>query len=277
MVLPLENLLVLETPLSASKLSKMAQFPHPITVVLLNLRLLTSQMETRGMEYMYAQYLSEQEQAWLEKFTSEKRRLEWLGGRIAAKYAAVRLFAQNEKKREIVQSFADIVVISASNGRPSLAFNNRIWLLVDIPDISISHSGSMAAAMAARNGFCGIDIQKITPRVNKVQERFCTSSEKDILYESFQRQPEIETASLIKLWAAKEALRKACNKEQLPGFLDLQLINIQEESVQEGNVAWIFSLCWNCAVPEANNTYRVFITLVQDYVLALTARDDTLK
>ena len=87
--------------------------------------------------------------------------------------------------------------------------------------------------MATGKGFCGVDIQKITPRVIKIQKRFCTPAEKLILQKSFPWQSEIETAALTKLWAAKEALRKAAFAPPLPGFLEMELAEIIRATPQD--------------------------------------------
>jgi phosphopantetheinyl transferase (holo-ACP synthase) len=135
----------------------------------------------------------------------------------------------------------------------------------------------MAAAMAAGKGLCGIDIQKITPRLSKVQERFCRPAEKGLLQASLPPwQPEKERTELAKLWAAKEALRKASNIKTLPGFLELELVAIEEAFFQGESASWIYIFSWNRRGTPANYKYMVVITLVKDYALALTARDDTM-
>jgi phosphopantetheinyl transferase len=214
----------------------------------------------------------------MRAFTSEKRRIEWLGGRIAAKFVTARIFEQAKGEKDNILHFPDIIVSAAKNGRPFLSTGGHIYLPGgDTPDISISHSGSIAAAMATWNGFCGIDIQKITPRVIKVQERFCIPSEMLILQASFPCRPQMSATVLTKLWAAKEALRKASNKEPLPGFLEMQLLEIQEASSHKKVTSWIFVCNVHHAGTPSNHQYRVFITVVKDYILALTARNDTLR
>jgi phosphopantetheinyl transferase len=259
--------------LSDFPVRKLLRYPHPVTVFLLDIKALARKIETQGRKFAITKYLSGREQLTLETFASEKRKNEWLGGRIAAKYAAAGLFEKKPGKHDILH-LPDLAISAAKNGRPFLIADSTAWKQGDIPDISISHSGSLAAAMATGKGFCGVDIQKITPKVIKVQERFCTPAEKLILQASFPWLPEMKTAALTKLWAAKETLRKVSNLEPLPGFLEMELLEIHQELSQKRVPYWIFVCSLKRAGRPVNHKYGVFITLVKDYVLALTARDD---
>ena len=268
------NFIVAEEVLPDFPVRILLRFPHPVTVVLLDIQELARQISP-GLKFDLTKYLSGREQLPLEAFTSEKRKNEWLGGRIAAKYAAARLLQQKLGKHAILH-FSDIAIFAAKNGRPFIVANSDTWKQGDLPDISISHSGSLAVAMATGKGFCGVDIQKITPRVIKIQKRFCTPAEKLILQKSFPWQPEMETAALTKLWAAKEALRKVSNREPLPGFLEMQLLEIHEASSYK-ETSWVFDCNVHHGGTPANHQYRVFITVVKDYILAVTAGNDTLR
>jgi len=271
----IEKYIVAGQPLPASQVRKLLHYPHPLTIVLLDIRLLEEEIELRGREYITMPCLSGREQMKMATFTSEKRKKEWLGGRIAAKHAAATLFKQSPGEQDTVVPFPALEVIADENGRPSLTVKD-IRIHADIPDISISHSAAMAAAMAAGKGLCGIDIQKVTPRLSKVQERFCRPAEKRLLQASFPWQPEKERAELAKLWAAKEALRKAANIKTLPGFLELELVAIEETFVQGEAASWIYVFRWTRKSAPENYEYMVFVTLVKDYALALTARGATM-
>jgi phosphopantetheinyl transferase len=273
----IENCIVTEQALSAFRVQKLLRYPHLLTFVLIDIQLLMRQLEALNLESVSVRYLSDREQIKLGEFRSEKRKQEWLGGRIAAKHAAARLIEKGQGKPDNVLSFPDLTIIADENGRPSLITNTGKRIHADIPDISISHSVSLAAAMAAAKGFCGIDIQKITSKVIKVQERFCSPAEKQILQASFPWQPQNETAALTKLWAAKEALRKASNMKVIPGFLDLKLIKIHEDLFREKAASWVFVFRLKPASRLANHRNFVLISLIKDYALALTVMEDTLQ
>ena len=84
------NFIVAEEVLPDFPVRILLRFPHPVTVVLLDIQKLARQISP-GLKFDLTKYLSGREQLPLEAFTSEKRKNEWLGGRIAAKYAAARL------------------------------------------------------------------------------------------------------------------------------------------------------------------------------------------
>jgi phosphopantetheinyl transferase (holo-ACP synthase) len=152
-----------------------------------------------------------------EKFNSfklSKRKIEWLGGRIAAK-EAILSFLPGDTARP---AWHNIQISADAAGRPFGKLTDSET--VPMPDISITHSGSIAAALAATS-FCGIDLQKIGTAVAKVKSRFATPMEQHILLEA---NPDIsETISLAMLWSAKESVRKAFPCQPLPGFLELKL------------------------------------------------------
>ena len=161
------------------------------------------------------------------------------------------------------------------NGRPFLAAATKKEAL---PDISISHSGDLAAAMAVSRGLCGIDIQKITDRVVKVRNRFCSPNEEHLIQSFFKTFRAEQSSALTKLWAAKEALRKAAAIDALPGFLELELTGITTASPHTAAPPYQFTFLWkhmDMHGSEFDEKCCVAVSHFADYALALTARDDT--
>ena len=159
-----------------------------------------------------SEYLSVDE---LEKWTGlrlNKRRLEWLGGRLSAKEAAAGLLAG------ATVAWKTLLIRSEEDGRPFVVTEGHPV----IPFISISHSGPMAAALAA-NLPCGLDIQESGAKIQRVKERFASLAEKDILTASLPRSFS-ETEWLTMLWAAKEAVRKMVRATPLLGFMEIRLL-----------------------------------------------------
>lgn len=271
---PLKNCIVKNLYFSASQVQELLQYPHSLTWVLLDLQLLEKEANLLGEERATAFNLSRDELNLLDKFTLVKRKREWLGGRLAAKHAAAKLLEQVESQKNILP-WSSFTIIADKNGRPFLSAAGDRTEHVPLPDISISHSASMAAAMAVHKGYCGIDIQKITSRVIKVSQRFSTRSENQVLKEFFPGEP--EAAYLTKLWAAKESLRKVSCMSSLPGFLELELIEIAAAPLPEKPGFWGFIFNWKNPADPAHKKCRVAVTHVEDYVLALTARGDTVS
>ncbi|MCI5081512.1 MAG: 4'-phosphopantetheinyl transferase superfamily protein, partial [Saprospiraceae bacterium] len=75
-------------------------------------------------------------------------------------------------------------------------------------EISISHSGEFAAAIAAP-GDVGIDIQRIVPRIERIAHKFMRATETESLSEA------TKIEHLHVYWGAKEALYKAYGRRQL--------------------------------------------------------------
>ena len=112
-----------------------------------------------------------------------------------------------------------LVIRSAEDGRPYVATEAQAVA----PFISISHSGPLAAALAA-NLPCGLDIQQPGPNIHRVKKRFALREEEDILAASLRSEAFPETERLTMLWAAKEAVRKAVRVSPLLGLLEIRLL-----------------------------------------------------
>ena len=78
-----------------------------------------------------------------------------------------------------------------------------------------------------------------------------------------------DTIRLTLLWAAKEALRKAADTTPVPGFLELQLMDIV---APQG----LWSLIFNILDPKTTH-HKVAAGLVDDYLLAVTVRNDNVE
>lgn len=154
-------------------------------------------------------WLTSEEHRLFERFTAAKRRSEWLGGRVAAKIAIARLLA-----RPLPTVRKRVAVLARSDGKPEV----RTELVAGL-ELSVSHSGGLAAALASFFP-CGLDIQMLTMVVLKVQDRFSTVAERTLLADLL---PVPAAVRLALLWSAKEALRKAISGTPLAGFQELHL------------------------------------------------------
>ena len=268
MNLSFESCIISEHSFPARQVQELVQNKAAVNFVLLDLLKLGEEINKLGQKKIALHYFSTKELLHWARFTLDKRKHEWLGGRLAAKYIAAKALDYADRQN-IAPLWSDLEIMPDDNGRPFLSVNNE-KTYSHLPDISISHSEAMAAAMAVSRGCCGIDIQKVTPRAVKVSERFCTPAEKHILHASFTLSDR-ETTVLTKLWAAKEALRKVPNLRSLPGFLELELIKIIADSSGNGQGPWKFIFLWK------NKKHEVAVALIEDYALALTTMNDTVS
>ena len=74
--------------------------------------------------------------------------------------------------------------------------------------VSISHTVDYSAAIAHPNP-CGIDVQRIVPRITKLAHKFVGDGER------VQLSPRHELVQLHLIWSAKEAMYKAFGRRQL--------------------------------------------------------------
>ena len=74
--------------------------------------------------------------------------------------------------------------------------------------VSISHTVDHAAAIAHPNP-CGIDVQRIVPRIRRLAAKFVGTGE------HLQLNPDYELTQLHLIWSAKEAMYKAFGRRQL--------------------------------------------------------------
>ena len=168
--------------------------------------------------------LADEEAATLAGLRLPKRRREWLGGRVAAKEAARSLMT---RRGLAAPPLSGLTVRADEDGRP------RLWLAAAdrpvLPAISISHSGDYAGALAVSGADCGLDIQRVTPRVMRVGERFLSGAEMALLAASPCLAGLDPAARFCLAWAAKEAARKAIRRPAPVGFLELTLTGLDRD------------------------------------------------
>jgi len=143
----------------------------------------------------------------------DKRRSEWLAGRIAAKKA---YFQHSDT------SFANL-----ESSQVSVLYQpSRAPYLVNYPDlnVSISHSHDYSVAVIASSNI-GIDIEKIEPRPPSLARRFFSKAEYDHLEDVCFSSSDIDV-QITRFWSRKEAVSKHL---QLGGSLDFRLLDTSQD------------------------------------------------
>lgn len=233
-----------------------------LTLTVIDLARLQAELLVPGQTLLAAS-LDRAEQDRFASFSFPKRQLEWLGGRLAAKHAALSLLAREAGH---LPGYRELVVEPDPAGRPHLT--RQGGTNATLPAISISHSHGYAGALAVHGPSCGLDLQQVTPRVLTVQDRFASREEVVILRAAPSLAGLGEAALLTLLWSAKESLRKAMACEPLLGFTELTLAHLE---VQRGSgLVGLFS----CRRP-AMTLGPVFLVLRDHFALALTAQPPT--
>jgi len=223
-------------------------------------------LELAGLEATTAEYLTPLELERFALYTYLKRKQEWLGGRIAAKQAAMSMACLADGDE--TPSWLALEIAVDPEGRPFIRAVNDPGRI--LPDISISHSRGLAAAMAAGEGRCGIDIQKVTPSVIRVRERFAGAEELKILDTLTGEWS--EAVRLTLLWAAKEALKKAIGAKRLPGFMGIRLIGtLTANHLPVGDYfVFHFTLPEGVTTRSQRDTVSVVVLFHEGYGLAFT-------
>ncbi len=193
-----------------------------------------------------------------QNFTFSKRKAEWLGGRIAAKYAGNRLL-QGRGSLKKTNYWHELQVCQDEHGKPFLEIMSG-HDQAPPPDISISHSAGYAFALATERP-CGMDLQNITPRIITIQDRYMNEDEKRVIDQLNQISGLQEIAGLTLLWAAKEAVRKLHAIQPLPSFRNITLRKFSG-SFQDGF----------CLHLKNQNTIKAFGFFKDDYAFAITLK-----
>lgn len=238
-------------------------FSFPVKIIRVNLELLKMRMADLGNSAIASYYLCRAERERFHAFRHEKRKSEWLAGRIAAKCAGLQLQNNDEKICWGKKQWQQLQISADSAGKPFV-----IWPAMESSPpvrISISHSRAFAIAIAARQD-CGIDIQQVTPAVERVEERFAASQEKNMLADITDLYG--RRAALTLLWSAKEAVKKASAGAALPGFLDISL-----HSLQRSGDAFLFAVHVQDKESGQNVSQQVWVSLLDGFSYAVTTQN----
>jgi len=144
-------------------------------------------------------------ETWRAMRGAEKRRIEWLLGRIAAK-DAVRLFLRHRHRLSVFP--ADVEITVDSRGRPGV---EGPWLreVGAAPAVSLSHSRGIAVAIACSDrsgGGVGVDVERLRVTDPGFESVAFTDDERRLLGGvGDERRDEWR----LRLWCAKEAVAKA--------------------------------------------------------------------
>ncbi len=188
-----------------------------------------------------------------------KRRAEFLTGRIAAKMALKNFWTS--AGLILPAALCHIEITNDANGRPIVCPD----CLKDLPtpEISISHGGEYAASLVAKSP-CGIDVQRQQVNLLRVREKYCSVAELQLLAELLSDMAPL--SRLLLLWTAKEAAKKALSYRRMPGFLELELISSVKSLPHSPTFTLAVRVRDNDRLP---GFVTVLVTTFADYGLAI--------
>ncbi|MBC7792312.1 MAG: SDR family NAD(P)-dependent oxidoreductase, partial [Clostridia bacterium] len=149
-------------------------------------------------------YLAPQEHVRFRELKSEKRKIDWLAGRIVAK----RLIRESYFAKDgAIVPYSAITIVPDELGAPqvSIAFDKNVT-----HRISISHSAGCAAAMLSVEPGVrpGIDVESIEARDPSFGRDYFTQAERSVAKGSDGKHTD-EARVFTSIWAVKEAVVKA--------------------------------------------------------------------
>jgi 4'-phosphopantetheinyl transferase EntD len=154
--------------------------------------------------------------------------------------------------RELFPDFPLQEILIADTRKPYLADEQYHF--------SISHFGSYAAAIVSRTKRVGIDVEKASPTIEKVRNKFLSPLESDIAFDGIEKSGH-RLRQLTLLWSAKESVFK---------WYSLGQVNFREHirwTEPFFNRAGVFgSLCFSFC-KEGNIPLLVYYKFFDDLVL----------
>jgi phosphopantetheinyl transferase len=201
----------------------------------------------------------EEREAWLNLKGTEKRRQEWMMGRVAVK-DAVRALLRKKYKLEL--SPAEVEITTDKFGRPNIAQGLRDKL--DGPlFVSIAHARGRAMAVAGESDGhrgIGVDMEYLERNRDGLATGSLSSAESTLLASVTDA---LQDEWLLRFWCAKEAIAKALGRGLAGGPLNLA---IQEIEIETGKVGMLL----------AGELAEQFPDLKGELLTAYTYRNDDL-
>lgn len=150
--------------------------------------------------------LSQEEMNVCSSFTSAKRKLEFVAGRIAGKKA---FFKLTSSEIDCFEKFPSVSILNTRTGAPFIKNSNFC--------ISISHSHGVAIASASRHTV-GVDIEQINPQKIEALKRMSAEY------------PSADVRNLTISWTLKEALGKSLRTGIVEEFSHYRVRNFRCEN-----------------------------------------------
>lgn len=157
---------------------------------------------------------------------SETRTKQWI---------ATRLLLNSIKK--------GVEIVYDKKGKPSISNG---W------NISISHSSEFVAISIHQTNNCGIDIEKITPKVERIKHKFLNPT--DLLNVT-------EIRELLIYWCAKEALYKYYGKKEV---LFIENLFIESFTTNSNTFTGIIKM------PDFETSLQMEWEIIEDYIIVYT-------
>jgi phosphopantetheinyl transferase (holo-ACP synthase) len=175
--------------------------------------------------------LTREEEARLDVLVTEKRRRDFLLGRLAAKDAVRRALRSSSPPA------GKIAILSDENGAPFAVVDGERAASLSL---SLSHGHGQAVALARESGLVGLDLERIRERPEGTFRFYMSDEERD-RYVSSRLPGCLRDEAAVVLWALKEAAWKALRPGRGAGLLDVFLSLESPTGSREGSARVRFS------------------------------------
>ena len=154
------------------------------------------------------------------------RQAQWLAGRALTHRLLAELAAQPPM---------DLVVHNDATGRPWLAGAAHDFSL------SLSHSGAWVAAVLARGGRAGVDVEMVRDKAQRLASKFLNADEWADAEATAHAAPDTARAHYTLLWSAKETLYKLAAQRGIIFKTQLLLSSFEPQESGEINAALVLN------------------------------------
>jgi len=158
----------------------------------------------------------------------------------------------NHMKRQFLASRKLIGLISPDL---KVSYKEDIPILSDNRNISISHSGQIVAILISKDIGIGVDVERITEKVNSIKSKFLNQQEINYLTSAE------DTRNLTRAWTAKEAIYKAVRKDGI-SFSENILLEEFNNEAKSGIGKFISS--------NQERTFKLYFYDLDDYCLTIS-------
>lgn len=147
-----------------------------------------------------------------------------------------------------------------------IADTRKPYLANEEYHFSISHCGQYAAALVSPTNRVGVDIEIITPKVQKIKHKFLSERELHLVSQLWQKSDianipahAIPTEPLILLWSCKEAVFKWYGT----GEVDFKEHMVVKEIKQTATDIYQITICFQKKQPQLLQLQSRFLTVSQ--------------
>ncbi len=160
---------------------------------------------------------------------------------------------QTKNKQRLKQWIATRLLLHSQYNTTEIIYDDLGKpFLINGWNISISHSNDFAAIIINKTAYCGIDIEKITPKIERIKHKFLSPSDLK----------KISTLEhLLLYWGAKEALYKLYGKKEV-----LFIENLFIKEFKKGNNIFLGEI----KMPDYQKEITMTWEKIEDFILVYT-------